>query len=365
MRQSITRMRKAFLGALAVVLAVIAAGCGMGERSEYVLHYTTYSSASSDQSITVQRWAEEVEALTDGAVTVQFHYSQSLVNADESVQATLDGRADLAQVGSIYASSDLPMFTAVELPFEVRNPQAHMRAIARLYSDVEEYRADFDRQGVIQLYPLPLGTALIALNRPAHTPGDLAGRSIRSGGLISEVLLAQRVNPVAMTATDIYEGMERGIVDGYSALALANLATFGLTGVSPYVIDPGIGAYSSSVVVIRKELFEEMPPEYQQAILTASEKAIDFGLEELDAAAEDSCQKLINSGTEFITFSDDDVAAWAEGVNVDADWVARNEKRGYDAQAVLDGYREILREEIDASDFRDPFAVCVEEGDGS
>ncbi|WP_054953370.1 C4-dicarboxylate TRAP transporter substrate-binding protein [Flaviflexus massiliensis] len=351
--------RKGMAATLIAGLALATTAACSESDAEYVLHYTTYSSSSSDQSRSAQRWAEEVEKLTDGEVQVVFHYSQSLVGADETVQATLDGRADVAQVGSIYAASDLSMYTVIELPFETQNPEAHMRTIFRLYEESPGYRDDFDRQGVRLLFPLPLGIMAMGLNEPAYSPDDLSGRSIRSGGLASEVLLDSGVNPVAMTATDIYESMERGIVDGYTALALANLSTFGLTKVSPYIVDPGIGAYSSSIVVINEELYQSMPKEYQDAIDQASAMGIDFGLEEMDVAAKIACDELDAAGSEFISFSDADVEAWAEESKIADEWVARYDERGYDAQSVLDDYREILADEETKSDYDDPLVACM------
>ncbi|WP_372741372.1 C4-dicarboxylate TRAP transporter substrate-binding protein [Neptunomonas sp.] len=344
----------AFLAASGLLTA-----CGQDSNTNYTLHYTTYSNATSDQSKTVQRWAKEVEKLTNGGVQVEFHYSQSLAGADEALQATLDGRADLAQVGSFYASSDLSMFTVIELPFETQNPEVHMTAIERLYRENEVYRKDFDQQGVKLLYPLPLGSVVLGLKQPAKAPEDLASRSIRSGGLTSEVLMSAGVNPVAMTATDIYESMERGIVDGYSALAVANLSTFGLTRVTPYLVNPGIGAYSSSIVVINAKLFESMPDEYKKAIEKASSHGISIGLEEMDAAASLACTELKQEGTELTEFSVEDVMAWKQQVNVDSDWVSRYSKQGYDAQSVLDDYRKIIADEETTSTYSDPVITCM------
>lgn len=353
-----------------VLLASILAATGLfsgcsnkdtssGGSTEYTLHYTTYSNATSDQSKTAQRWAKEVEELTDGGVKVEFHYSQSLAKADESLKATLDGRADLAQIGSIYASSDLSMFTVIELPFETQNPEVQMKAIERLYEENETYRKDFDEKGVKFLYPLPLGSVVMGLKQPAQSPKDLSGRSIRSGGLVSEVLMTVGVNPVAMTATDIYESMERGIIDGYSALSIANLPAFGLTSASPYLVNPGIGAYSSSIVVINSDLFESMPDEYQEAIEEASLHAISNGLEEMDAAGETACKELKENGSKFSKFSDEEITSWKQKVKVDSDWVNRYSKQGYDAKSVLDDYRKIISEEESKSTYSDPIVKCM------
>ena len=353
--------RSTGLLASGAALAVLTAcsGTALGDDT-YVLHYTTYSNPTSDQSRTAQRWAEEVEELTDGGVTVRLHYSESLVGADESAQATLDGRADMAQVGSIYAASDLSMFTVIELPFETQNPEVQMTAIERLYEENETYREDFDRQGVRLLFPLPLGNAAVGLQEEVDGLDDLRGKSIRSGGLISDVMLAAGVNPIGMTANDIYESMSRGVVDGYTALALANLPTFGLSPATPYLLDPGIGAYSSSIVVINEELFQSMPEEYQDALLDASAQGISNGLEEMDALGDVACQEMTENGTEFLSLPEEETSAWKEKAGVAEGWVARYEERGYDARGVLDDYRRIIEEETEVSDYADPLAACME-----
>lgn len=353
------RLRWAAAGAALALTATACSGTP-GTDGTYVLHYTTYSNSTSDQSRAIQRWAEEVEEATGGGVTVRFHYSQSLVGADESVQATLDGRADMAQVGSIYAASDLSMFTVIELPFETKNPEVQMTAIERLYEENEVYREDFDRQGVRLLFPLPLGIAAVGLQEEADDLDDLRGRSVRAGGLTSEVMLAAGANPVAMTANDIYESMSRGVVDGYTSLAIANLPTFGLSTSTPYVMDPGIGAYSSSIVVINEELFQSMPQEYRDALTEASSRGISHGLEEMDALGETACTELKESGARFSSLPEEQVAELRDEVDAAETWVARYEERGYDARSVLDDYRRIIAEETESSDYADPLIACME-----
>ncbi|OUZ12107.1 ABC transporter substrate-binding protein [Aeromicrobium sp. PE09-221] len=348
-------------GTAALVAATGLVACGSGAGDEYVLHYSTYSNPTSDQSKTVQRWAEDVEELTDGGVTVKFHYSESLVDADESVQATLDGRVDLAQVGSLYAASDLSMYTAVELPFESSNPEAHMAAIQRLYEENETFREDFERQGVRLLFPLPIGNAVLGTTQPVESVDDLRGRSIRAGGLLSEVMAATGVNPVAMTATDVYESMERGVVGGYTSLGMSNLPTFGLSRSTPYIVDPGIGAYGSSIVVINEDLFQEMPERYQQALLDASVQARAYGIEELDELGLQACDQLQESGATFSALDDEDVAGIRDETGAAEAWVERYEERDYDAQSVLDDYRDILAEENASSSYADALDICLQE----
>lgn len=346
--------------AVAAIAGMVLSACSSAEENEYILHYSTYSNSTSDQSLTAQRWAERLEELTDGEITVQFHYSQSLVGADESAQALLDGRVDIAQIGSLYAASDLPMFTAVELPFESRNPEAHMQTVQRLYEENEEYRADFDQQGVRQLFPLPIGNAVLGSNSPLESQEDFGGMSIRSGGLVSEILLAGGANPVSMTATDVYESMERGIINGYTSLGMSNLPTFGLANSTKYIADTGIGAYASSIVAMNEDLFTGMSQEHQDAILQASEEAMAMGIEELDKEGKIACEQAIEAGTEFIAWNNESIKDFQAQSETADNWIQANEKRGYDAEKVIDAYRSFLTEENERSSYKDALTSCLE-----
>ncbi|AWB83017.1 ABC transporter substrate-binding protein [Corynebacterium yudongzhengii] len=333
---------------------------GRGAQDTYQLHYTTYSSGDSDQTRTVQAFAEEVEKLSDGAVTFRIHHSGSLLDGDETAMAVTDGRADLGQVASIYATSDLPLFTLSELPFEVHNPEAHMRSLQRLYEENEEYRESFESRGLRMLFPLPLGNAMLGLASAAAAPGELAGRSIRASGLAAEVLLDAGVDPVALGAGEIYESLSRGVVEGY-ILSIANLPTYGLMDATPQVVDPGMGAWASSIVVINEDLYQSMPTEYQDAIQQAAANTIDFGLNELDSLSDEACSALAETGSEFRAFSPESVSAWRDSAGAAEDWVAENEQKGFDAAGVLAHYREIAAAETAASDYVAPLQRCIEE----
>lgn len=357
-------IRPTRLVALSAIGALSLTACGDSSGPEgaadetFELTYTTYSSDTSDQSKTVQRWAEEVEDLTDGGVTVEFHYSQSLVEADQALSATRDGRADMAQAASLYTASDLPMYSVSELPFETNNPEAQLLALHRLFEENDAYRTNFEQHGVKQIFPLPIGIATLGLNEPADAPTDLDGRSIRSGGVVSEAMQLVGVNPVAMGANDVYESLERGVIDGYTSLGLSNLSTFGLSESTPYIVEPGIGSYASSVVVINSDVLESMPEEYQEAITTASENALSNGLEEMDAAGSEACEELRASGTEFSSFSDEEVSDWKGQSSIASDWAAET---GEGADSVLNDYRRFIEEVTAESGYADPLTACMEE----
>ncbi len=164
-----------------------------------------------------------------------------------------------------------------------------------------------------------------------------------------------------MTATDLYESMTRGVVSGYTSLAFGNLSTFGLSRTTPHVVDPGIGAYASSIVVVNSELVDAMPEEYQRVLREASGSAIDHGLEEMGAAAEQACRDLIETDATFTSLPDEEVEHWKDAADIADGWVEQYEERGYDAQSVLDDYRRIIAEEEQRSTYEAELLQCMQE----
>lgn len=358
--------RNRALAALAglAVACITLVGCSADTNNgeggeEFVFQYATYANNVSDQSRTVQRWAERIEELTDGKVRIELHYSESLVGAEDSAQAVLDGRTDFAHIGSFYAASELPALTVAELPFESVNPDAQLNSVQRLYEENQAYRANFDAQGIVQLFPLPLGNAVLGTNEEVRSVDDLRGLSIRSGGLISEVILAVGANPVAMSATDVYESMERGVIDGYTSLALASVATFGVAESTAYIADPGVGSYSASIVGMSSSLFDSLPESYQQAILQASSEAIDIGLEELHKDDVAACEQVRAAGAVLLKWDDSAVAELRSSVTIVEDWVERMEGLGLDANSVLQDYRRVIEEVETTSSFEDGLTSCM------
>ncbi|MDF2585980.1 MAG: extracellular solute-binding protein, partial [Mycobacterium sp.] len=148
-----------------------------------------------------------------------------------------------------------------------------------------------------------------------------------------------------------------------------NLPTFGLTRNTPHLIDPGIGSYGSSIVVINSELLARMPEQYQTALAEASENAIANGLEEMDVLGERACAELRESGTELSSMpagavgawkeQAGAVGAWKEQAGIAQQWVDRYTERGYDAEGVLADYRRIVDEESARSSYADPFIACL------
>lgn len=362
---------KARVLAVAVASALLLTACsGTGSEStpddstpeRIVLQFNTYAGSQTDQATTAARWAERVSEITDGGLTFELHTGGSLVGAEESVTAVRDGRVDAAHLVSFYAASELPVLSVAELPFESQNMEAQMIAMQRLYVESEAYRANFDDVGIVPLFSLPLGPAVLGTNKEVRSIDDLRGLNIRAGGVLGEVVLAAGANPVAMSANDLFEAMERGVIDGYTSFALASLTNFGVTENTPFVANAGFGTYTAAIVGINKDVYESLPESYQDAILAAAAEAVQIGIEEYEPNAIAACQEVRDAGGQFSQWDDSAIAELRDQLTLADSWAERMNSLGYDGTSILEDFRRIIADETAKSTYTGILASCIAEG---
>lgn len=364
-------LRLLFVSSLCVALSAVA-GCsesmngtaedGSEEAAvacqDTTLEYATYASAGSDQAETVVWWGDEIEERTDGAISVNHHTAASLIDAEDALPALQDRRADIAQVAGFYFPSQLSIMGVAELPFLTTNVEAHMRAVAELSAQANDFSQQLDDNGVSFMFPLPFDTSLIGANAPVESVGDIRGTSIRAVGAHADIYSQIGANPIALPATEVYESLSRGVIDGYTGMGLANTLTFGLAEDTPYITDAGTGVGSVSAVVMSQEVFEGLCDEYQEVISDVNEEAIDVGVGLMDQLSLEACDVLRDNGSEFFVWDQEQIDEWADQTETSASWVEENSDR-YDAQSVLDDFQALVDSFEEESEFSEPFKECA------
>lgn len=364
-------LRQLFVGSLCISLLAVA-GCGETnngtaedtdadpptECQDVTLEYATYSSAGSDQAETVVWWADQVAERTDGAISVNHHTDASLIDAEDALAALQDKRADIAQVAGFYFPSQLSLMGVAELPFLTTNVEAHMRAVAEMPSQNDDYSRQLDENGISFLFPVAFDTSVIGSNAPAETVDDIRDTNIRAVGAHADIYSQIGANPIALAATEVYESLSRGVIDGYTGFSLANTLTFGVAEDTPYITDAGTGIGSVSAAVMSQEVYEGLCQEHQEIISEVNEETIDVGLELTNELSRQACDVLRESGAEFRVWDREQTAEWAGQVEVIDSWLEENSD-DYDAQSVLDDFQELVDSFEEDSEFTEPFRECA------
>ena len=189
---------------------------------------------------------------------------------------------------------------------------------------------------------------------------------LRSNGLAAEALKYRDIEPVNVTGAEIYEAVERGVADGFSASPFQNGISLGLHEVAPHFIDFGFGNFALiPAISISEKAWADLSPEQQEAMTQAGEEMFEFGLKNLTEQEEAACDTLLESGGTATRLPQAEIDAWKADAlepllkrwteSVTSEGVAAE-----DAESFLADYTSAIERYEGESEFVDGLARCVE-----
>jgi TRAP-type C4-dicarboxylate transport system substrate-binding protein len=336
-------MKTLIKGMLTLIVSIIMT-VGSTSAQEFKLQFASYIGDTAAQSRAQEWWADEVEKRSAGRVSVDFFYRGSLLGARDMLQGVGDGRASMGYVANAYHPAELPLSTIVGVPFMTSNAEAQMRTFMDLYENNSDFREEWRSKNVHVLFFNPLSENILGTREQISGVDDLKGMRIRGLGYVNNVLDAVGANPIAIAATEIYEGMLRNTLDGYSGFAFEVVTALKLQEVAPHTTATGTGNYVFAATPINLDLWESMPEDIQ-SILTEVSMEYQGKVAEFLAMTEDEvCKTILDSGGTVTVFSDADVAKIrdAVGPSIIADWIDTVNSSGVDAEKFLSEYKEKL-----------------------
>lgn len=349
----------AVLSAAALALSACSGGGAEQAAGEetFNLKLASYQPPGAAEAIATAEWAEQVSEATDGRVEIEFFYQEALLPGAETLQGVGDGRADLGYIADAYYPGELPLTNIAGVPFNTSSPEAQGHTYAELLENNEQFQAEWDAQGVHPLIWAPVPPNGVALKEPAESIEDLEGRKIRAIGFSAIAFESAGITPVAISQSEVYEALQRGVVDGTSGGSFDILTDRDYQEVAPYFMDLRSGNYAVTVNVINQQVWDSMPADIQDAITEVSEGYLDLYLEVLKEQEDAACTKLADADGSITVITEAEAEAWSDeaGPAAKQAWVDAVESSNpeADAEGFYDEYISAL-EEFEASASYEP-----------
>jgi len=278
-------------------------------------------------------FADEVKAKTDGEVTVRVFMGGELGTGPvEQFNRAVNGVADIVFALPGYTASSFPKTLLTELPGVISADTGTERVQASLADLSKEYR----RVVLLGLWNNAPNLLLMA-DKPVRSMQDLKGLKIRTpsrnGG---RVLEAWGAAPVSLPATDIYNAMQTGVIDG-AMIDATTLQTFKLAEVTKYVTQGMQPTISSFFLIMNRDSFKDLP-DSQQAVVQEAGKtaALNANRIQLEVADKALADFAALPGKEVITLSADEAAPFdAAAAKVTQQVIDDADKAGLEASAYV------------------------------
>jgi len=314
------------------------------------LVYATFTVEDSPYAKAFAWLSEEMNKRTNGRVTIEPFYAGSLCAFNEMIDCLRDGRADFTLLLPVASPTDFPYSTVGSVLFVSRDTWAHGEAFNELVADDARFHDEWASQGMQPLWFASIGPAVLGANEPVTSIDWLKGKSIRSTGYFSDALNAVGANPVAMPNSDVYEAIQRGVIDAFYASTLDGAALdnrhFEVT--SDWQ-DLGAGEYINIVTAVSQKALDKLTPDEQNTLFELADQIrrdwFDvYYLPQMDLA----CDNAIEGGLNSLTiWPDSEMQRFADAAaDVVRDrWIADTESTGATgAQEVFDTFVAKVRE---------------------
>lgn len=245
--------------------------------------------------------------LTTNDLAIEFFEGGSLVPAGEVFGAV--------ESGTIQAGADWPgywagrdaAFSPLSTTASLFNAVDYVNWIQG-WGGAEMYNEVYGKFGMVYL---PYGvtnneSGFRTVNKPIKTTEDLKGLNLRVSGLEQGKLLQKLGgNQVSMAGGEIYQSLERGVIDG-AEFSTPNVdLSGGFDQVAKYWSTPG-WHQSSSVfgVMINKANWDKLSPETQEKLKIAADATMLWSLANTEKRATEAYQAFKDKGIEITRLDD-------------------------------------------------------------
>jgi TRAP-type transport system periplasmic protein len=335
-------MNKIVLG-----VAVAAIGLVAGRASAETIQVAHAFAQPALPSQMDEYFASQLEKATDGKTTLQFFWGGSLGGGGEILHLIRDGAIQIGATVPGYYGSEMPVTGLFNsLPFlspdgnKVRDLQDELSRTNPVYL------AEYQKMGVFPILQHALTASHLMCTRPVENLNDLAGLKIRTYGQFLPIAVeALGAVPVNMGLGDVYEGLQRGVVQCVT-INYAAAKAFKFDEVAKFWSTINLGAISGPVLYTSYKNYKEggWTPDFVAMVDAAARDAVAKERGLAAEADEVAVAEAIAGGVQLIEFVDQEAA---DGLVPDMLSLWRDEqvKNGLDA-AVADEVVAAARESL-------------------
>jgi TRAP-type C4-dicarboxylate transport system substrate-binding protein len=282
-----------------------------------------------------------MERRSQGRIKIEYYWSNSLIPEKQLMDALQKGVADIAFINPAYQPGKMPLLTITSAFVGDVCPSS--KALQELMQ-MPEVKAELDSMNMRYLGPLTNNSyGVWTRSKQVRSLADLKGQKLRAVGNHANLLSALGGVPVSMGATDIYQAIEKGTLDG--ALANPSFARgYKLDEVTKYnypIPFGGLGQF----VAINKSSWDKIPPDIQKYVTALHDMACGAAHEIYQGSGEKLLEAAVAQGKITVTQpSPEDVAKVIAITKekIGDDWVDKMNKRSLPGKKVLDRWVELL-----------------------
>ena len=254
-----------------VAAAALLATTAMAQENH--LRIQTHYGPETVSGKLVAQYVEDIQAMSNGEITVEMFYSSSVVASAETFDAAANGILDCDMTGGAYQTGKNPAFQFVgdimggyDTPYQ----QLSWLYLGGGYDAAQEL---YNTYGMQLVGWWVVGQESLSSSRPIRNAEDFKDWKFRSPpGMETKIFEKLGASPIVMDFTEIFTALETGIIDGADASNLANNVGLGLYDIVEHATYPGFHSMPSDHLACNKDVWDAMPAHHRAIMDTAMQK---------------------------------------------------------------------------------------------
>jgi TRAP-type C4-dicarboxylate transport system substrate-binding protein len=195
-------------------------------------------------------------------VKLSYFPGGTLVPASQAYEAAVRGIVDISIGAMAWNAGRFPLSEVLDLPMGYRDA-AQVTGLANAF--YEKFKPkEYDDVKVLYFWGVAPGVFMTL--KPVSSIDGLKGLKMKAGGNQAKIALAMGTTPVSIPIADLYEGLQRAIVDGmlFYPEALKGWKYGDL--IKGMQNNPAINYAGCAVYAMNKQKWESLPPDIQEII---------------------------------------------------------------------------------------------------
>jgi TRAP-type C4-dicarboxylate transport system substrate-binding protein len=291
---------------------------------------------------TLEAWGKTVEAASGGNLTLEVDKA-SLAKPEGQYDVVKEGVRDMAWVVPGYTPGRFELYRVAEIPFICNNATGCSNALWKWY---EKHKlADKEFTDTKLLMAFTTGPFALHTTKPVKTLEEVKGIKVRVAGAAVPIAKSLGMTVVAMPATEAYQTLQRGTVDG-TVFPWEAMDSFRLHEVVKAHLEfPGGLLTACFFINISPATLQKLTPANRDALAKtgygAGSSFLGKAWDAADAPGRENAQKR---GNLIQTIAPAEFARWKPLLEaVREEWLKNAKERGVDGPALLADFEAMVK----------------------
>jgi len=356
------------LGAMALATALVcflflgapSSACAGEEPIKLV--FSSYLKKDFTNNLTCQYWMEEVSKRTKGRVQFKTFYDGTLLKGAESLPGCGRGMCDLTLCPDAYSADRHPLAMVQALMFLTDKMDSYIKSCNRIFSQEPLLIKEMTDNNVHFFANIPVSSVILGAPKKIDTLEALKDKRVRSMAMVAYAFKTLGATPVGLALGEVYDGLDKGVIDAYSHTDFTLASMFKLYEVAPYMHDTGLGQFGGMFFVINKTKWDSLPEDVKKVMQEAIQDAVAKHVALYQEVEAKMVDKAHAGGAKVVILSDAEKAKWKEvaGQKTWQKWIDDMKAKGLDGEHVFKAYQQICDEENQKSTYKSAYQVFAD-----